>query len=122
MEWCDNNPDVVEWSSETIVIPYICRTDSKPHRYFMDFKIKYKSGKVVLVEVKPASQVRKPTVSKSKKTQTILTEAYTYAKNRSKWDAAEEYCRSRGWTFQIWTEDVLKNIGLKMANRSNLKK
>ena len=27
--WCDLNSDVVEWSSEQITIPYICKTDNK---------------------------------------------------------------------------------------------
>ena len=122
MQWCDNNPDVVKWSSEELVVPYICRTDSKPHRYFVDFKITYKSGKTVLIEIKPFSQTQKPVITKGKKSKTIINEAFTYAKNESKWRAAEQYCKERGWIFQIWSEQVLKAIGMKFANRSNLKK
>ena len=38
-KWCDNNTDVVEWSSEEVVIPYLYEVDKRPHRYFMDLKI-----------------------------------------------------------------------------------
>ena len=56
MNWADTNPSVVKWGSEECVIPYICETDKKIHRYFMDFIIKYKDGRTVLVEVKPAKE------------------------------------------------------------------
>ena len=44
MKWCDDSLDIVQWMSEELVIPYICETDNRPHRYFMDFVIKYKSN------------------------------------------------------------------------------
>ena len=31
--WMDANPDVIEWNSEEIIVPYICGTDRKFHRY-----------------------------------------------------------------------------------------
>ena len=34
--WCEDNSDVVRWSSESVVIPYRCKTDNKMHRYFVD--------------------------------------------------------------------------------------
>ena len=33
--WCDNNPDIREWSSEEVVIPYFYAVDKKYHRYFL---------------------------------------------------------------------------------------
>lgn len=121
-EWMDNNPGVEKWVSEETVINYQCKTDGKPHRYFVDIKVTYTSGKTVLIEIKPHCQTMKPKISKGKKNKTILTEAFTYVKNRSKWDAAEEYCRARGWTFQIWTEHTLESIGIRLPNRSNVKR
>jgi len=38
----------------------------------------------------------------------------TYIKNTSKWDAAKEYCADRGFIFDIWTEDTLKKMGIKL--------
>jgi hypothetical protein len=38
----------------------------------------------------------------------------TYAKNQSKWKAADELCKDRGWIFEVWTEETLKNLGIKL--------
>ena len=35
-QWCDRNPNVLEWAAEAVVIPYISPVDSKVHRYFVD--------------------------------------------------------------------------------------
>lgn len=122
MKWLDLNPDVERWSSEEVIIPYICKTDGKPHRYFMDFKIKFSSGKTILVEVKPSSQVDKP--KKRRKTDKYIKEVMVYAKNISKWQAAQEYAKKRGWGFQIWTEKTLEeSLGIKTTlNYKGLKK
>ena len=113
MRWCDQNSAVVKWSSETTVIPYICPTDNRPHRYFVDFKIqvKDKSGnlKTYLVEIKPDIQTRPPQQPK-KKTKRYITEVMTWGKNDAKWKAAKEYCMDRGYEFVILTE---YHLGLK---------
>lgn len=107
LNWCDRSDNILAYSSEEVVIPYRCATDNKLHRYFVDFKIKIKSTdgtvKTYLVEVKPASQTQAPKYT-GKKTKRYLTEALTFMKNQSKWDAAEEYCKSRGWLFKVITE------------------
>ena len=51
--WCDNNPNIRNWSSEEVVIPYFWDVDKCMHRYFKDLKITFKSGRTILVEVKP---------------------------------------------------------------------
>jgi hypothetical protein len=38
----------------------------------------------------------------------------TYVKNASKWKAANEYCADRGWIWQIWTEDTLGALGIRV--------
>ena len=116
--WCDNNPDVREWSSEEVVIPYYYAVDKKYHRYFVDLKIKYKSGKVVLVEIKPEKETELPKASKTKK---YMTEALTYVKNMNKWEAAENYAKDRGWEFQVWTENTLQELGLMTKMPGKLK-
>ena len=42
MVYCDNNPNILEWGSEEIIIPYKSPLDKKVHRYFPDFFIKYR--------------------------------------------------------------------------------
>lgn len=112
MNWCDMNSSVLKWSSEETVIPYKCGTDNRYHRYFVDFKVQLKSRtgqlKTYLVEVKPSAQTVPPNYP-GRRTKRYLTEAMTFVKNQSKWDAAKQYCLERGWEFMIITE---KELGL----------
>lgn len=108
--WCDKNPSIVKWHSEETVVPYRCQTDNRIHRYFIDFKIDVKNTagdiKTYLVEVKPAIQTQPPKFP-GRRTQRYLTESMTFIKNQSKWKAATEYCKDRGWEFKIITEKEL---------------
>ena len=110
MRWCDSNPNIVEWSSEEVVIPYICKTDGRKHRYFIDFMIKVvnKEGiiKTYLVEVKPKKETLPP-VPPKRKSRSYSAAVLTFAKNTSKWTYAEAYCKERGMEFMIITEDHL---------------
>ena len=108
--WCDGNEDVKEWSSEELVIPYYYDVDKKYHRYFPDLKIKYSNGKTVLVEIKPEKETAPPTGER--RTKKYVTEGLTYIKNMRKWEAAESYCKDRGWEFQVWTEKTLQEMRL----------
>lgn len=109
--WCDTSSDVEQWSSETVVVPYICKTDGKGHRYFVDLWIKFANGKTLLVEIKPKKQVQPP-VKKSRISKQYLAEVLTYTRNTSKWVHADRYAKDRGWDFQIWDEDHLKQLGI----------
>ena len=112
-KWIDGNPDIKKWSSEEVVIPYKCQTDNRVHRYFIDVKMTMCDGKTYLVEIKPKSQTKKPLKTR-RKTKRYLKEVLTYAKNESKWLAANEYCKDRNWKFLVWTEDHLKELGIKL--------
>ena len=113
MQKLDAHPDVIQWSSEEVVIPYISPIDNRYHRYFMDFYMKRKNreGKIeeILIEVKPLAQTKPPTVQ-NKVSRRYITEVQTWGVNSAKWKAAQEYCKDRGWHFQIITE---KELGLK---------
>ena len=71
MNYCDSSKDIINWSSEEIIIPYKSPIDNRIHRYFPDFYVKYKdhSGKVLekVIEVKPAKEVREPKKQKAAK-------------------------------------------------------
>jgi hypothetical protein len=112
-KWCDENVNVVKWSSEETVVPYRCKTDNKLHRYFVDLKIQFKTGQTYLIEIKPKKQTQEPKV-RARKTKAYITEVLTYVKNQSKWAAADEYCADRGWIFEVWTEDVITALGIKL--------
>ena len=111
MEWLDRSDNVVYWASEELVIKYYSPIDNKIHRYFPDFtvKIKKKDGTVMthVLEVKPEYQTKQPVMKR--KTKRFLEEQVTYIVNQSKWKAATEFCKDRGWVFQILTE---KDLGI----------
>jgi hypothetical protein len=113
----DSHPDVIEWSSEEIIIPYRSPVDGKIHRYFPDFYVKKRgpSGKIesLIIEVKPKIQTGPPAVQETKKkkpTRKYITEVATWAVNEAKWKAAKEYCDDRQWKFMLMTE---KELGIK---------
>jgi hypothetical protein len=112
-KWCDENSDVKYWSSEETVVPYICKTDGKPHRYFVDLYVEFVSGQRYLIEIKPKKQTIEPK-PQSRKTKKYITEVLTYVKNVSKWEAAHEYCLDNGMTFEVWHEDTLKSLGIRL--------
>jgi len=120
MKWCDDNPQVVGWCSEEVVIPYLCQTDNKMHRYFMDFLIKYKDGRTVLVEVKPHAQTLVPK-SAGRPRRKVLSEGLTYIKNQSKWKETARFVADRGWHFEIWTERELTSMGIMPKSTKPLK-
>ena len=111
--WCDQNPAVIKWNSEETIVPYVCPTDNRWHRYFIDFRIQIrdKSGtlKTYLVEIKPEKQTVPP-VPPSRKTKRFLVEAAAYMKNQAKWKAADQFAKDRGWEFLVLTE---RHLGLK---------
>jgi hypothetical protein len=110
MKKLDEHPDVLEWSSEEIVIPYRSPIDGKLHRYFPDFYVKRKNREGVIesiiIEVKPYAQTLEPKVQ-SNITKRYIQEVHTYGINKSKWTQAQEYCKDRGWKFMIFTEHEL---------------
>ena len=108
----DENPNVIEWSNEEIVIPYLSPIDGKMHRYFPDFFVRTRNKKGMLegtiIEVKPASQ-SVPPKPKKRITKQYINEVMTYGVNEAKWKAATNYCDNRGWKFVVVTE---KDLGI----------
>ncbi len=106
MRWLDENPSIIYWASEELIIKYLSPIDNKVHRYFPDFivKVRRKDGLVMtyVLEVKPESQTKQP--QQKRKTKRFIEESMTYAVNQSKWKAADEFCKDRGWEFKVLTE------------------
>ena len=110
MVYCDNNPNIVEWGSEEIIIPYKSPVDKRVNRQFPDFYIKYvnSKGQAIreIIEVKPKSQCKPPPVPK-RQTRKFKQKVLTYIINQAKFKAAEEFCKDREMGFRILTEDHL---------------
>lgn len=115
-KFLDQNPNILEWSSEEIVIPYIKFTDKKVHRYFPDFsvKIKDKNGDIreEIIEIKPRkewvpamviveSNFKQMPSDKSKNPKTKLHNQITALINASKWAAAIKWCEERNMKFRV---------------------
>ena len=113
----DEHPDVIEWGSEEISIPYISPLDNRIHRYYPDFFVKKRDpdGNIVydLVEVKPFKETQPPVIqegNKAKRNRRYINEVMKWGVNSAKWKAAENYCADRGWNFIKITE---RELGLK---------
>lgn len=111
LKFLDKNKNVKWFNSEEVVIPYKSPIDGKMHRYFVDLAFENMNGDVVLIEIKPYGQTQKPKPQK-RKTRQYLNKVKTYLINRAKWNAAEYWCKKRGYKFRIWTERELRKFGL----------
>jgi TnsA endonuclease N terminal len=112
MIFLDGHSSVLSWSSEETIIPYFLQTDQKMHRYFPDFNVSMntKNGVIrMMVEIKPFTQTQEPKRTGKKREKTFINEVETYIKNKAKWNAAEAFCKQKGWHFRIITEKELFN-------------
>ena len=107
MNFCDNNPAVLNWTSESVKIPYYNPVSGKNTIYVPDFLIVYidanQKQHTEVVEVKPS-------------TETTMESARSYrdklsvAINMAKWAAADSWARANGMRFRVVTEfDIFKN-------------
>tara|TARA_R110000868_G_scaffold298903_2_gene559076 strand:+ start:13031 stop:13489 length:459 start_codon:yes stop_codon:yes gene_type:complete len=114
MQWCDRNPNVIEYASEEFCIPYLSPIDGRVHRYFPDFimKVKEQSGEIkkYIIEIKPKRQTVPPVQTSKKRNRTFINEVKTYVVNEAKWKAAEEWCKDNLLEFKVITEDQLFGI------------
>lgn len=106
MQYLDKNPAIIKWSYEPKAIKYVDKSSSPPivRRYFIDFTAIVKQGpicKTVWLEVKPYSESIKPTNTKNTKAMLL------WLKNTSKWQAAEQLAKSKGYEFHVITEKQL---------------
>jgi hypothetical protein len=115
MQRCDSDPNILLWSSEEIVIPYISPLDNprdrKIRRYYPDFLIQTKQHdgkkKTFVVEIKPYKETIPVVINTRRKKKTMLKEAKTYSVNQAKWAAARQWCADRKIEFIIITEKEL---------------
>ena len=78
----------------------------------MDLLIEMANSDVYLIEIKPKKDTVPP--KSKRKTKKHLREVTTFIKNTDKWNAAAQFAEHKGWKFQVWTEDTLKNLGIKL--------
>ena len=114
MQYCDLTESVNSWKSEEFWIPYRSPLDGKIHRYFPDFFLKYKDkdGKMrnLVVEVKPAKDLKEPQTNPSRRTKSWAYSVKMWAINQAKFEAAKEWCADHNYEFRIFTE---KELGIQ---------
>ncbi len=116
MMYLDRHPDVLQWSSEEITIPYFNPVSKTQRRYFPDFYVKRRkrdeSIEIAIVEIKPVEETRPPPMMTGKRgmTKSYLYKATTFATNAAKWQAAEKYCAAKGWKFMLMSQ---ADLGIK---------
>lgn len=117
MVYFDKCPNILKWSSEDVIVPYLYRVDNKMHRYFVDFTaiIKTESGKVrkLLIEYKPYCQTIQPSKSKKetrKSKNRFIKESLVYIKNINKWEAADKWAKKNNMEFVVITERDTKDM------------
>jgi hypothetical protein len=112
MAFCDNNPSIQQWSSESVKIPYRDPLTGKHTVYVPDFLIVYLDKNLKkhaeLVEIKPANQTLQERVGKNPYNQA------QFVKNQAKWAAAAQWCQQNGLKFRVINEqDIFHNAGKK---------
>ena len=109
MKFCDEHPNVSQWASEAVKIPYRNPLTGKYTIYVPDFFIVYadKGGKqkVELIEVKPANQADRKKLGRSRSNQAH------YVMNMAKWEAAKAWCKQKGIFFRVITEQDIFHQG-----------
>ena len=111
MRFCDEHPNVAQWASEAVRIPYKNPLTGKHTIYVPDFFIAYaeKNGKqrVEVIEVKPANQTIKEKVGRSRHNQA------SYILNQAKWEAANRWCKQQGIHFRVVNETDIFHQGTR---------
>lgn len=106
MLYVDRNPSIVSWGYEGTTIKYFDRASGKVRRYFIDFTMVIKVGpvrKTVWVEIKPESETHPP----KGKARNDPKAQMTWMTNQSKWEAAKQLAKSKGYEFHVITEKQL---------------
>jgi hypothetical protein len=110
MQFCDNNPNILQWASEAVHINYKNPLTGKNTIYVPDFLITYVDAtgnqKAEVVEVKP----KKETTLEGAKN---VRDQASAILNMAKWQAASAWCKAHGLTFRVVTEDMIFHQGKK---------
>ena len=111
MRFCDEHPNVAQWASEAVRIPYRNPLTGKHTIYVPDFFVAYvdRNGKkrVEIIEVKPANQTIKEKVGRSRHNQAH------WILNQAKWEAATAWCKQQGVYFRVVNETDIFHQGAK---------
>lgn len=102
MKFFDTNPNIINWASESIKIPYKNPFTGKYTVYVPDFVVTYVDAKgnqkAEIIEVKPAKETF---LEKARSTQAKAAVAL----NTYKWAAAQAFAKQHGLGFRVMNEN-----------------
>jgi hypothetical protein len=111
MRFCDHNPSIKSWASESIKIPYRDPLTGKATIYVPDFFIVYldKNHKqhAELIEIKPANQMLIEKVGKNPYNQA------QFVRNQVKWKMASIWAAQNNCKFRVINEHDIFHSGKK---------
>ncbi len=109
MSFCDNNPSVLHWASESIHISYTNPFTNRNTIYVPDFLIIYqnKSGEKIgeLIEIKPGKQTTLEAAGRSTRDQAAAV------LNMFKWQAAKAWAKNNWLRYRVVTENDMFHQG-----------
>ena len=115
-KYCDQHPDVMQWTYEPTKIPYHDPISNRQKIYIPDFLVTFitKSRQAVtkLIEIKPQGQAWYEQSRTSK-------DALLTLKNDAKWKAAQNWAMRRGIDFIIMTEADMYTGAANIPARKN---
>lgn len=110
MQFCDNNPNVLQWASEAVRINYKNPLTGKNTIYVPDFLITYSDAnggnRAEVIEIKPTKET---TLEGAKN----IRDQASAILNMAKWEAARQWCKAHGLTFRVVTERDIFHQGKK---------
>jgi hypothetical protein len=108
--FCDNNPAILQWASESIKIPYRNPLTGKQTIYvpdiFMVYQNKFGQKIAEVIEIKPSKQTLVEEAKSQKDKLAVVI-------NHAKWQAANAWCKHQGIKFRVVTEKQLFHNGSK---------
>ena len=109
MQFCDNNPNILQWASEAVHINYRNPLTGKNTIYVPDFLITYVDANgnqsAEIIEVKPKKETSLQEAGKSPHAQAAAI------LNMAKWQAAQQWCKAHNLKFRVVTEDMIFHQG-----------
>jgi hypothetical protein len=117
-QYCDINPNILKWSSESLCVDYWNPVDKKEHKYYIDYYIQVKKLddqiENWLIEIKPEDQYalhkrpKEPVGNLTeKKVRSYNEKLKTWITNRAKFEAATRFAESRGYKFGAINESFI---------------
>ncbi len=110
MTMLDNHPSVLQWASESIMVPYKNPLTGKQTIYVPDFFVYSQDASGAnhgdMIEIKPKKETTME-AAKSRRDQLMVVV------NTAKWAAARQFCKNHGLSFKIVTEEQLFHQGKK---------